>query len=156
MRRPARRIGAAALALGLSALCLDAARAQDVHQDTDISGAWTLQTKVFYGNCRMTGELELIPTQTPGEYVGRLDTHQRCGYGAAAVLDTRTEQAVRAVRDEDRLTITSSLEAVSPEWVSYAPDDFELEIVDGSLMSGELHGFSVIPARFKRGSTPLA
>ncbi|MGD2134022.1 MAG: hypothetical protein PVI23_14605 [Maricaulaceae bacterium] len=143
------------LALGLAAFCGDDARGQDLAPNVDIAGVWTLQTKVFQGVCRMTGALTLDPTGAPNEYVGRLEAHQRC------VLDdwredTLAVQSVRAVRDGDHLSIVSTIESVTPGTGPYAPDNFELTIVDGALMSGELHGFNIIPARFERGEAPIA
>ncbi|MGD2134020.1 MAG: hypothetical protein PVI23_14595 [Maricaulaceae bacterium] len=132
--------------------------------DADITGDWTLQTKAFFDLCRITGEMTLRPTEEPDVYEGELYAHQRCGNGYVGYVEWRADQLVRAVREGDWLSITSTLVRVEPPSTTYAPDDFELQIVDSTLMMGELRSYlsdsdmpiGVVEAAFQRGDAPVS
>ncbi|MGD2134023.1 MAG: hypothetical protein PVI23_14610 [Maricaulaceae bacterium] len=160
-RLPARAAAAALAALiaapqALAQTSLGEPGESGLGASADITGAWTFETKIFDQICKMTGDLVLEPGENPGEYVGDLTAHQRCGLPDIGYEDWRAVQTVQAVRDGDRLTITSTIISVTPQTELYFPDDFDLEIVDGALMPGQLRSITVVPAVFYRGDAPIA
>jgi hypothetical protein len=122
--------------------------AQDPDADpiADISGGWSFETEVYDLVCQMTGELQLAPTADPDVFMGRLIAYESCG-GRQIY---QAEQSSVARRDGERLTITSTLTRVLPSPEFYAPDNFELTIVNGALMVGELRSADIAPATFRR------
>lgn len=154
------------LAAGLLALGGVAARAQDSSSgagaSANITGAWEFETKVYWGRCKMTGEMNLNAGEAEGEYVGQLIAREKCDglvdeNGAPlGPIEYYAEQTVHAERDGDRLIITATIDLVLPSAANYWPDDFALTIVHGSLMSGELVSFNTAPVIFFRGDLPIA
>jgi hypothetical protein len=98
------------------------------------------------GYCQMTGELTLTATPDPNLFNGKLVAYESC-FGTQIY---EAHQNAVVVRDGDRLSITSSLHLVLPSPDSYAPDNFELRIVNGALMVGELRSADVARATFRR------
>jgi hypothetical protein len=113
----------------------------------DILGAWTFQTARYDSlRCQMTGELVLTATSEPDVYGGELIAYETCD--GDQIYEAR--QSATVVRDGARLTITSTLLKVLPRPDFYAPDNFELNIVNGALMVGELRSADIAPATFRR------
>lgn len=159
----ARRSIRAGLAMLVALSCpLAPALAQSSGEDADITGRWLFETKIYWADCRLTGELNLEPGDAEGVYVGELIAREKCEAlrdETGAIIDNfeyYAEQSVIAERDGDRLVITSTLVHVVPSPDNYWPDNFTLTIVDRSLMNGDLISFNTAPAVFYRGDAPVA
>lgn len=136
---------AIALAGASVAQSSDAPSGNDV-SGVDIAGSWTFETDIINFQCRMTGELDVMPTDTPGLYRGRLVAHETCG-------DLPPFEAVQTcvlLRDGADVKITSKIVSVTPSDIRYWPDHFVLTIINGALMAGELRSADIAPARFHR------
>lgn len=145
------RLTAALLALALTLPAPPAAAQDDEGADADIEGVWAFTTDLYDydglgGYCQMTGELTLRPTDDPNIFNGKLVAYESC---RGVQLYEAYQNAV-VVRDGASLSITSSLQLVLPSPDNYRPDDFELTIVNGSLMVGELRSADIAPATFRR------
>lgn len=139
-----------AVSLALAVLFAAPAAADD---GADISGHWTFATGPYHVVCTMTGEVTLSPTSDPDVFEGELVAWEAC----AGRPRFEAVQSAVAVRDGDGLTITSTLVTVTPTSDLYWPDNFELRIVNGSLMLGELlSGTIVAKAQFRRADGPIA
>lgn len=119
----------------------------DTGPTEDIRGAWSFETDRYEnGRCQMTGELLLTETSEPNVFSGELMAYEACD--GVQIYEAR--QGATVVRDGERLTITSTLLKVLPRPDFYAPDNFELTIVNGALMVGELRSADIAPATFRR------
>lgn len=120
--------------------------AGDAASSVDIAGSWSFSTAQYNLTCIMTGELVLQATADPTRYDGRLTAHEDCG----DISFEATETSV-AVRTGALLTLTSTLVEVTPANAGYLADNFNLQIVNGSLMVGQLYfGRVVAKAQFRR------
>ncbi len=129
-----------------------AAQSSDAGATADITGAWSFETDVYPLGCQMTGELTLHPTTDPDVFDGRLMAYESCEGGARY----EAKQISTARRDGAQLVIESALVRVLPSPEFYQPDDFELTIVDGALMVGELRSADIAGVRFFRRDGPIA
>lgn len=142
------RSACAVLSLAFAALAF----AQEDSGVADITGAWAFETDAYDLNpaddtyCSMTGELTLRATGDPDVFEGDLLAYESCR--GARIFEAH--QDVVAVRSGDALVITSTLRRVLPSPDNYRPDDFELTIVSGALMTGELRSADIAPATFRR------
>jgi len=131
--------------LGAAALAAAPATADDGAR-VDITGQWSFETEMFDIVCKMTGELSLQATDDPNVYEGRLIAYEACN-GEQLY---QAEQDVVANRKSDQLQIVATLTRVLPSPENYAPDNFQLTIVNGALMTGELRSADIAPATFRR------
>lgn len=138
----------APLALALSlASTPAAAQDHDAGGAADITGVWSFRTDRYESfRCIMTGELELRPTENPSVFQGDLVANEACN--GQPVYEAR--QTVVARRDGERLAVISTIVEVLPSGISYVPDNFELFIVNGALMVGELRSADIAPVTFRR------
>jgi hypothetical protein len=135
------------LAVGLG---VAAAEAQDdAGAAADIVGNWSFETEVYDVTCHMEGELVLKASGTADVYLGDLVAFESCR--GQQIYEAR--QSVVARRDGERLEIVSTLVRVLPSPEHYAPDNFELTIVNGALMVGELRSADIASATFRRRET---
>lgn len=118
----------------------------------DISGGWSFQVDPYFSQgCVMTGELSLTP-RDQGGYACSLLAEERCISGRIL----RARQSCEAVIDGSTLSLSSTVTEVEPPGATYFPDNFELTIVDGALMRGELQSSARSPAIFHRGRVPTS
>lgn len=150
MRRRAFFSLAACALAGWPALAQESGR--DESAPADISGGWTFEVEPYFSQgCVMSGELSLTP-RPEGGFACRLFAEERCVSGRVL----RARQDCEAVIDGATLSLSSTIAEVEPPGATYFPDDFELTIVDGSLMRGELQSSARSPAIFHRGRVPTS
>lgn len=146
--RPTRATTAAATALLFASVAL----AQDDSR-ADILGAWSFEAAIVHDeSCSFTGEVFIRRGASPDHYLCEMVAHDVCP-GSWAF---RAEQSCTAMRSGDQLTIKSRITNLEPPAGNYLPDDFQLRIVDGSLMLGELRSAMVASARFTRAPGPIS
>ncbi len=141
----------ACLAVALTLAAVPAAAQIDAGATVNIEGTWSFTTDPYDadgqgGYCQMVGELTLRSTPDETIFDGKLVAYESC-FG---VQIYEAHQNAVVVRNGDQLSITSALHLVLPSPDSYAPDNFELSIVNGALMVGELRSADIAPATFRR------
>ena len=119
-------------------------------QSADITGAWTFRTGHFANGCTMTGEMK-IARAANGAHTCTFSTHEVC-----ADISGGAKQSCTAERKNGKFSITSKVLSVEPSFSHYYPDDFELEIVSGAYMKGQLNSAGQAPVEFFRGDTPVS
>jgi hypothetical protein len=133
----------------LLALVAAPALAQDedaTASTADITGSWSFSTVTYNLTCVMTGELVLQATDDPTRYDGQLTVLEDCGD-----VSFEAKESSVAVRTGALLALTSTLVEVTPANQGYLADNFNLRIVNGSLMVGQLYfGRVVAKAEFRR------
>lgn len=152
--RPMLRRAAPTFIAFASLAAASAATAQDNRGATaDITGTWEFWTERYDVNpltgayCTMSGDLTLRATGDPDVFEGELTAYESCG--GEQIYEAH--QSAIAARAGDTLTIESTLERVLPRPDTYQPDNFDLTIVHGSLMQGELRSADIAPVTFERG-----
>jgi hypothetical protein len=116
-----------------------------------ISGAWTFQTAPYDGDrdgrsCTMKGSMVIVQGRTPNELTCTFTATETCPFG-----EWVAEQTCTAKRTGDKLDITSTVRRVTPNTVSYAPDNWQLTIRTSDLMVGELRSADIANVQFRRG-----
>jgi hypothetical protein len=134
------------VALAIALCPLEADAQNDDGAAANIAGGWSFETEVYDFTCHMTGELILEPSGTPDVFLGDLVAYESCN--GSQIYEAR--QSVIARRKGDHLEIVSTLVRVLPSPSAYAPDNFDLTIVNGALMEGELRSADIAPATFRR------
>ncbi|HWA22867.1 MAG TPA: hypothetical protein VG735_10770 [Caulobacterales bacterium] len=137
-------------ALALVAGLAFAGSALAAAQSSDITGAWTFQTGHFDNGCSMTGQMK-IARAANGAHSCTFSTHETC-----ANISGGAKQSCTAERKDGKLSIKSKVLSVEPTFQHYYPDDFELEIVSGAYMKGQLNSAGQAPVEFFRGDAPVS
>ncbi len=146
--RPTRATFAAAAALAFAG----AALAQDDLRP-DILGSWAFEAAVVHDeSCTFTGEVLIRRGVSPDHFLCEMVANDVCPGNWAF----RAEQTCTATRSGDQLSIQSRIVTLDPPSGNYLPDNFELRIVDGSLMLGELRSAMTASARFYRTMGPIS
>jgi hypothetical protein len=117
---------------------------------SDITGAWTFKTGAFANGCIMSGQMK-IARAANGSHSCTLQTHEVC-----ADISGGATQSCVAERKAGKLSIKSKVLSVQPSFTHYFPDDFELDIVSGAYMKGDLNSAGRAPVEFFRGDTPVS
>lgn len=126
-----------------AAFVLTAAHAQT--RRDPLLGAWEFQTEPYSGGCTMRGLVTITPGAGAGALSCTMVAHETC-----PDIKVRAQQTCRVEQRGDVVRITSEIVSVSPD-VSYAPDNFELQVVQpGVRMRGMLQSASTAPAEFVR------
>jgi hypothetical protein len=147
--KPTRATFAAAAALVLAG----AALAQDDASRPDILGSWAFEAAVVHDeSCTFAGEVFIRRGVSPDHYLCEMVANDVCPGNWAF----RAEQTCTATRSGDQLSIQSRITKLEPSSGNYLPDNFELQIVDGSLMVGELRSAMIASARFYRTVGPIS
>jgi hypothetical protein len=119
-------------------------------QSADISGAWTFRAGKFENGCVMSGKITLKPAGKDA-FTCALETHEVC-----PGIEGGAKQSCTATRKGAKLSVKSKVLSVDPVFSNYAADDFELDIVSGVYMKGQLHSAGTAPAEFFRGDAPIS
>jgi hypothetical protein len=98
----------------------------------------------------MSGEMK-ITRAGKDSYTCTLSTHEVCPDIAGGA-----RQSCTATRTGAKLTVKSKVLSVDPTFSNYYPDDFELDIVSGAYMKGQLNSAGKAPAEFFRGDAPVS
>jgi hypothetical protein len=139
---------ASAAALAVAGAALAQSEAQ-----TEIVGSWAFEAAVVHDeSCTFTGEVVIRRGVGPDHYLCEMVANDVC----PGAWSFRAEQTCFATRDGDQLSIQSRITKLDPPSGNYLPDNFELEIVDGSLMVGELRSAMIASARFYRTIGPIS
>ncbi|MCG8443223.1 MAG: hypothetical protein MI723_15585 [Caulobacterales bacterium] len=141
---------AAGLAAALALLGAPAP-AQSPGEEADITGLWAFEADPINAACRFWGEATITAGPEPGRYQCQLVANDVC----PTLWSHRATQSCVALRDGDKLVIESRITQVEPDTNNYAPDDFELTIIDGALMTGTLHSAMTSDAVFRRTDIPI-
>jgi hypothetical protein len=129
------------------------ALAQDARVSSDdLLGAWSFEAAPTYDGCSLTGEVFIRRGVTPDTFLCEMTAQDVC----PNVWSYRAKENCTATRNGDKLTIESRLVTVDPSTDRYLPDDFDLLIIDGSNMVGELRSAMIATARFFRSVGPIS
>lgn len=146
--KPTRATFAAAAALFFAGTAL--AQSQE---RAEIVGSWAFEAAVVHDeSCTFTGEVFIRRGLGPDHYLCEMVANDVC----PGNWSFRAEQTCTATRSGDQLSIQSRLTKLEPPSGNYLPDNFELQIVDGSLMLGELRSAMIASARFTRTVGPIS
>lgn len=138
------------LYLALAAGLAFASSALAAAQPANINGAWTFRAGRFPNGCAMSGELKLTPAGKDA-FTCTLSTHEVCPDIAGGA-----KQSCTAMRKGAKLSVKSKVLSVDPTFSNYYPDNFELDIVSGAYMKGQLNSAGKAPAEFFRGDAPVS
>jgi hypothetical protein len=145
------RRAAAALALGLLAATIaTTASAQRRTDAPSILGAWRFETARYdvtqSGGCQMKGSMTIVRGRDANTFTCRFIATESCNWG-----EWSAEQTCTATRQGDKLEITSTVVRLTPNNISYAPDNWSLTIRSTDLMVGELRSADIANVQFRRG-----
>jgi len=133
-------------ALALAALASASPAVAKPRGGDPVLGSWTFETATYKGSCKMRGEMTLRADAAPGRY--------QCSFVATETctgLKVRADQSCTALKSGQKLSVKATIVKITPPDVPYAPDDWELTIVDSSKMIGELRSADIAPVTFYRG-----
>ena len=116
----------------------------------NITGAWTFQTQTYANGCRMSGQMLIEPAKNGVTHACTFSTEEKC-----PDIVVKAKEACTATRSAGKLSIKSTVKSVEPQ-VGYDPDDFDLTIRNGALMTGMMRSFNSAPVEFFRGDAPVS
>lgn len=116
-----------------------------------VLGSWTFETAVYKGSCRMRGEMSIRAGSAPNVYQCSFVATESC-----TDLKVRADQSCTATKSGQKLSVKATILKVTPPDVPYAPDDWELTIVNASKMIGELRSADIAPVTFYRGTGAIS
>ncbi len=118
--------------------------------EADILGSWTFETvKYRGGQCQLRGSMRLASSPEPGLFACELTALEECDdLGQSIVVQT-----CEARLEGDRLTVDSSVQEMIEKKIQglvYVPDNFDLDVVSGNLMTGLLVSAVTADVEFRR------
>lgn len=141
-----RWILAGAAAFGLIMAGAAAASPQKPKPRPDpVVGVWEFKTEPYGGGCVMSGRMTIRPAVGGAPHTCTFVAYENC-----PDVKVRADQTCTATKVGDKLSIKATIIKVEPQ-VSYAPDDWELTVIDAGRMRGELRSADIAPVIFYRG-----